>query len=62
MKVKDLKLYRGMLIIVDMVNGFVKTGDLADPKIGKIVPRRGMITHSNYLKNIMNPFSSSCII
>ena len=40
MKVKDLKLYRGMLIIVDMVNGFVKTGDLADPKIGKIVPRQ----------------------
>lgn len=40
MKVKDLKLYREMLIIVDMVNGFVKTGDLADSKIGQIVPRQ----------------------
>lgn len=37
---KNLKVYEGMLIIVDMVNGFVKNGDLADPKIGEIVPRQ----------------------
>lgn len=37
MKIKNLKMYKGMLIIVDMVNGFVKEGALADPNIGKIV-------------------------
>jgi len=40
MKIKNLKMYKGMLIIVDMVNGFVKEGALADPKIGEIVPRQ----------------------
>ncbi len=40
MKIKNLEMYEGMLIIVDMVNGFVKKGDLADPKIGEIVPRQ----------------------
>ncbi|MGI6484451.1 MAG: cysteine hydrolase family protein [Candidatus Dojkabacteria bacterium] len=34
MKNKETKL----LIVVDMVNGFVKEGALADPKIAKIVP------------------------
>lgn len=40
MKIKNLEMYEGMLIIVDMINGFVKKGDLADPKIGGIVPRQ----------------------
>lgn len=40
MKIKNLEMYEGMLIIVDMVNGFVKKGALADPKIGEIVPRQ----------------------
>lgn len=40
MNIKNLKMYKGMLIIVDMVNGFVKEGALADPKIGEIVPRQ----------------------
>lgn len=40
MKLKNLKLYKGMLIIVDMVNGFVKEGALADPKIAEKVPRQ----------------------
>ncbi len=39
-KVKDLKVYEGMLIVVDMVNGFVKEGALADVKIGDVVPRQ----------------------
>lgn len=30
MKIKNLKMYKGMLIVVDMVNGFAKKGDLAD--------------------------------
>lgn len=40
MNVKNLKMYKGMLIIVDMVNGFVKEGTLADPKIAEKVPRQ----------------------
>lgn len=40
MKIKNLEMYEGMLIIVDMVNGFVKKGALADPKIGDVVPRQ----------------------
>lgn len=37
---KNLKEYEGMLIIVDMINGFVKEGALHDKKIGDIVPRQ----------------------
>lgn len=40
MLVKNLECYKGILIIVDMVNGFVKEGALADPKIGQIVPKQ----------------------
>ena len=39
-KVKNLKVYDAMLIVVDMVNGFVKEGALADKKIGEVVPRQ----------------------
>ena len=38
--VKNLKLYKGMLIVVDMVNGFVTEGALHDIKIGDIIPRQ----------------------
>lgn len=40
MKIKNLKMYKGMLIVVDMVNGFVKEGALADSKIAERVPRQ----------------------
>ncbi len=36
---KNLESYEGMLLIVDMVNGFLKKGVLHDPNIGRIVPR-----------------------
>ena len=39
-KVKDLKVYKGMLIVVDMVNGFVKEGVLHDENIADIIPRQ----------------------
>ena len=39
-KVNDLKLYNKCLIVVDMVNGFVKEGVLHDIKIGDIIPRQ----------------------
>ena len=38
-KIKNLKMYKGCLIIVDMVNGFIKDGVLHDEDIEKIVPR-----------------------
>ena len=38
--IKNLKLYKGMFIVVDMVNGFVTEGVLHDEKIGEIIPRQ----------------------
>ena len=38
--IKNLKLYKGMFIVVDMVNGFVREGVLHDEKIGEIIPRQ----------------------
>ena len=37
---KNLKMYEGCLIVVDMVNGFVREGVLHDPNISKIIPRQ----------------------
>ena len=39
-KIKNLEVYEGMLIVVDMVNGFVKEGALHDEEIAKIIPRQ----------------------
>ena len=36
---KNLKVYKKALIIVDMVNGFVREGALADPHIAKTIAR-----------------------
>ena len=38
--IKNLKVYKGMFIVVDMVNGFVTEGVLHDEKIGEIIPRQ----------------------
>ena len=38
--IKNLKLYKGCLIVVDMVNGFVREGVLHDEEIAKIVERQ----------------------
>lgn len=40
MKVKNLKVYKGCLIVVDMVNGFVREGVLHDEKIADIINRQ----------------------
>lgn len=37
---KDLKIYKKALIVVDMVNGFVKEGVLHDKQIMEAVPRQ----------------------
>ena len=39
-KINNLKLYKGMFIVVDMVKGFVREGVLHDEKIGDIIPRQ----------------------
>ena len=39
-KVKNLKVYKGMLIVVDMVNGFVREGVLHDEAIAEVIPRQ----------------------
>ena len=39
MKKENLKEIRELLVVVDMVNGFVKEGTLAAPSIMRIVPR-----------------------
>lgn len=39
-KVKNLEVYKGMLIVVDMVNGFVREGALHDEKIADVIPRQ----------------------
>lgn len=40
MKINNLKCYEEMLIIVDMINGFVKEGALHDKTIANVVPRQ----------------------
>ena len=39
-KVKNLEVYKGMLIVVDMVNGFVREGVLHDEAISEVIPRQ----------------------
>jgi len=40
MKIDHLKMYQGCLIVVDMVNGFVREGVLHDENIAKVIPRQ----------------------
>ena len=40
MKVENLKVYNKALIVVDMVNGFVKEGVLHDKSITRVIPRQ----------------------
>lgn len=39
-KVKNLKMYQQALVVVDMVNGFVKEGVLHDDEIANVIPRQ----------------------
>ena len=38
--IKNFKMYKGCLIVVDMVNGFVREGVLHDEEIAKVIPRQ----------------------
>ena len=48
--VKNLKIYKKCLIVVDMVNGFVREGVLHDQKIANIIPRQIELIEEN-IKN-----------
>ena len=38
-RIKELKDIRELFVVIDMVNGFLKEGNLASPSIMRIVPR-----------------------
>ena len=40
MDIKNVKFYKGCLIVVDMVNGFVREGVLHDDAISRVIPRQ----------------------
>ena len=40
MTINHLEMYQGCLIVVDMVNGFVREGVLHDKNIAKVIPRQ----------------------
>ena len=39
-EIKNLKIYKKVLIVVDMVNGFVREGVLHDENIAEVIPRQ----------------------
>lgn len=55
-KVKNLEVYEGMLIVVDMVNGFVEEGVLHDKNIKKIIPRQIELIKEAYDKGYIVVF------
>lgn len=54
--IKNLKVYRQALIIVDMVNGFVREGVLHDEQIAKIIPRQLELLEENKKRNGLTIF------
>ena len=46
-KIKNLEVYKKCLIVVDMVNGFVREGVLHDEKIATIIPRQIELVKEN---------------
>ena len=46
-KIKNLKVYKKCLIVVDMVNGFVREGVLHDKEIANVIPRQIELINKN---------------
>lgn len=46
-KIKNLKVYKKCLIVVDMVNGFVREGVLHDERIANVIPRQIELINKN---------------
>lgn len=52
-KINNLNIYKKCLIVVDMVNGFVREGVLHDNEISKIIPRQiELIKKNHYEKGL----------
>lgn len=49
-KIKNLKVYKKCLIVVDMVNGFVREGVLHDDNIEKIIPTQIELIKENQME------------
>jgi len=49
-KIKNLKVYKKCLIVVDMVNGFVREGVLHDEEIASIIPRQIELIKENQME------------
>ena len=52
-KIKNFKIYKKALIIVDMVNGFVREGVLHDDKISNIIPRQIELIKENKMEGAL---------
>ena len=48
--IKKFKIYKKCLIIVDMVNGFVREGVLHDSRISRVIPRQIELIKENELE------------
>ena len=46
-KIKNFKVYNKCLIVVDMVNGFVREGVLHDERIASVIPRQIELINKN---------------
>lgn len=55
-KINDLKIYKKCLIVVDMVNGFVREGVLHDEEISKVIPRQIELIRENNLEKGLTIF------
>ena len=55
-KIKNLEVYKKCLIVVDMVNGFVREGVLHDNNISVIIPRQIELIEKNQKENELTIF------
>ena len=46
-QIKNLEVYKKCLIVVDMVNGFVREGVLHDERIARIIPNQVELIKKN---------------
>ena len=55
-KIKNLEIYSKCLIVVDMVNGFVREGVLHDESIARIIPRQIELIKENIKREELTIF------
>ncbi|MBR6690482.1 MAG: cysteine hydrolase [Bacilli bacterium] len=55
-QIKNLEVYKKCLIVVDMVNGFVREGVLHDERISRIIPKQIELIKKNQEENELTIF------